>query len=137
MVVDAAVLLDPAQVGLRQAVVLGGVLACRLKTVLRDGGADLLALTVIRSVLRETWCREHRDEGYDWETAHVFKTHVKESLKKPKLRTRARDERPGWTKASTDPDYVGHWAVARPAPGIEAGASAPAGGFDGPEFGIR
>jgi hypothetical protein len=49
---NAAGLLDPAQIGAAQAVILGGVFASGLEAMLRDGSTDLIALTGIWSALR-------------------------------------------------------------------------------------
>ena len=62
---DAAILLDPTQISGRQAVILRGVFTCGVQAILRDGGTHLPALTVIWTVLREAWRREHRDHGYE------------------------------------------------------------------------
>ena len=76
--IDAALLLNPAQVGVCQAVVFHGVLASGLQAVLCDGGTHLLALTGVGTILlREAWSRERREQGYERETAHVDNTHRK------------------------------------------------------------
>jgi hypothetical protein len=63
--IDAAFLLNPAQISESQAVIFLGVLTCGLQAMLRDGGAHLLALTGVWTILRETLCRQHRDQGND------------------------------------------------------------------------
>jgi hypothetical protein len=48
---DTAGLLDPAQITRAQTVICGGVLACSLEAMLRDGGTNLIALTARWSAL--------------------------------------------------------------------------------------
>jgi hypothetical protein len=51
---NAAALLDVAQVGGGQAIILGRVLACGLQTVLRNGLTNLITLTRVWPTLRVT-----------------------------------------------------------------------------------
>src|SRR3569832_2901328 len=81
--IDAALLLNPAQVGVCQAVVFHGVLASGLQAVLCDGGAHLLALTGVRPILREALCRQRPDQDCDCDCdcAHFYRSHENETSK--------------------------------------------------------
>jgi hypothetical protein len=64
-ITDAAVLLDPAEIGEGQAVIFHGMFACGLEAMLRDGCTHLIALTRCWPTLRVTLGRQQRDRGYD------------------------------------------------------------------------
>jgi hypothetical protein len=63
-IVDAAVLLDPTEIGEGQAVMFHGVFPCGLQAMLHDGCTHLIALTSCWRTLRVTLCRQQRDHDY-------------------------------------------------------------------------
>jgi hypothetical protein len=60
---NAAGLLDPAQISLAQTVVLGRMFACGLEAMLRDGSANLIALTGRRRALRVALGRQQPEHN--------------------------------------------------------------------------
>jgi len=71
-ITNAASLLDVAQIGVGQAVILHGVFACVLQAMLRDGSAHLLALARIWPTLRMALDRQQHKHNCDCDSAHFL-----------------------------------------------------------------